>query len=356
MLEERQKKWYENKQLVQLGIFILALIAAALISYFFNFQKTETAAESEEKKEEKNIEIQICEHRRLLDNVCVEKEQTNLTPWAVMIENHYDSRPPAGLDQASIVFEAIAEASITRFLAIFPGDAQAEKIGPIRSARPYYLDWAAEFDPVYAHVGGSPQALAELAVSSMKDLNQFSNGPYFWRSKNRFAPHNVFTSGELINQAVDDKNWSETSDFDTWIFKPEAKEENRPSERKVKISYSDYYYNTEWHYRPKDNNYIRFQIGKEYKTEAGHQITVKNLAVVYTNISTVDDYGRLRTKTIGSGKAMVFQDGQSIQAEWKKENAKSRLRFYDQNGSEIKMNQGKTWISIVPNHFPQAEY
>ena len=300
---------------------------------------------------------QKCKYKRLLDNACVEKKgMTNLTPWAVMIENHIEARPLAGIDKASVVFEAIAESTITRFMAVFPGDAEVEKIGPIRSARPYYLDWAAAFDPVYLHVGGSPQALEELRVSGMKDLDQFFWSKYFWRSRNRYAPHNVYSSSDLIKEAIDDRNWDEKAEFDTWIFKKESDLEDRPEEQIVKISFNNYTYDVVWNYDREDNVYTRFQTGRLYKTEDNEDISVENLAIAYSKLSVIDDYGRLFTKTIGEGEAIVFQDGKAIVGVWKKQNSQDRLRFYDSEDNEIEMLEGKFWITIVPDHFPKVQY
>lgn len=350
---EKNVKWYLNKQLIYLGIFILVLILAVLASYFLGSKDGDAP---EQNQTEQTIEESDCRQRRLIDNVCVGEGEENSAVWATMIENSIDARPPAGVEEASIVFEAIAEGSITRFLVIFPGDLEIDKIGPVRSARPYYVDWAEEFNPVYLHVGGSPQALAELAVSSMRDLNQFYNGGYFWRAKNRFAPHNVYTSSELINEAIEDKDWDELSTFETWKFKEDEKEENRPDSQLVTVDYGEYYYNVKWQYSSDDNTYLRLQPEKVYQTESGEEVKVKNVAVVNTTVSVIDAYGRLKTKTLGEGKAMVFLDGQAIEVTWKKPNARGRLRFFDKDDNEIAMNQGKTWINIMPNHLPGVSY
>jgi len=355
MTDKKEIKWYQNRQIITLIIFVVVLALAVLASYIFAANKEAVNAESNSTALEKVNDEEICEIKRLLDNICVDKGQENFVPWAIMIENNIDSRPPAGIEHASIVFEAIAESSITRFLAIFPGDLEIKRIGPVRSARPYYLDWATEFDPVYLHVGGSPQALAELAVSSMYDLDQFVNGPYYWRDKKRYAPHNVYTSSKLINEAIEDKNWDETASFDTWIFKAEEDLENRPESQEIKINYDAYYYDVVWKYDREQNDYIRYQMDSRYKTEQS-EIRTKNIAVVYTENRVIDDYGRLYTRTLGEGEAVVFHDGIAIEGNWKKPNAKSRLRFFDSEGNEIEMNEGKTWIAIVPDHMLKAEY
>ncbi|MFZ5364915.1 MAG: DUF3048 domain-containing protein [Patescibacteria group bacterium] len=353
MSDTEKIAWYKNKQLIAIGLFAGVLLAAVIISYLFTDKPPSAPAPDQPATGESSLD---CPQRRLLDNVCVAAGFGNLTPWAVMIENNIEARPVAGIDAASLVFEAIAEGSITRFLAVFPGDSEVEKIGPVRSARPYYLDWATEFDPVYIHVGGSPQALAELADSSMKDLNQFYFGDYFWRSNDRFAPHNVYTSSQLINKVMEKKDWSGTSEYEPWQFKDETASADSTAEQNIVINYNSSYYDVNWQYDAESNEYVRYQSGKKYLTEAGDAVTAKNVAVVYTLVRVIDDYGRLDTKTIGQGRALVFRDGIGIDGQWKKQNAKSRLRFYDQAGEEIRMNGGKTWIAIVPDNLPLAEY
>jgi len=354
MINDKKIVWYKDKEIISLLIFVLVLGMAIAASLLFT---PKANGVNGAKANSQDFAIEQCKYKRLLDNVCVEKKKMiNLTPWAVMIENHFEARPLAGIDKASIVFEAIAESTITRFLAIFPGDTEAEKIGPIRSARPYYLDWAAEFDPVYLHVGGSPQALSDLRASGIKDLDQFYWSQYFWRSRNRYAPHNVYSSSELIKEAIDDRGWDKNTEIDTWIFKKESELDDRPEEQVIEVNFNNYTYNVVWNYDRDQNAYTRFQMGKLYKTEGNNAVLTKNLLIIYSKQSIIDDYGRLFTETLGEGKAIVFQDGKGTIGTWRKQNATDRMRFYDSDGNEIKMLEGKTWITVVPDHFPKVQY
>src|SRR5690606_23920743 len=123
----------------------------------------------------------------------------------IMIENHYDARPLSGLADASVVYEAPVEGNYTRFLAVFPEDAEVQKIGPVRSARTYYLDWVSEYpDMLYMHVGGSPDALEKIKTHGIFDFNEFYRGWYYWRDSGRYAPHNVYTSSALFQKAMDE--------------------------------------------------------------------------------------------------------------------------------------------------------
>ena len=134
---------------------------------------------------------------RWLDGILVPVNEVNAFPVAVVIDNDVLARPQAGLARASLVYEAPVEGGMTRYLAIFPADIDLEVIGPVRSARPYFVVWAEELRALFVHCGGSPEALARLKADTVYDLNEFYNNAYFWReeSDNRSAPHNVLISG-----------------------------------------------------------------------------------------------------------------------------------------------------------------
>jgi len=145
---------------------------------------------------------------RQIDGIYVAEGEENLRPVVVMIENHYDSRPVAGLEKASIIYETIIEGGITRFLAVFDGGVSAKRIGPVRSARPFFIDMAEEWDGVYFHAGGSPEALAELKFSDLDRVNEISaDGVFFWRDISKLPPHNLYTSSILMERAIASKNF-----------------------------------------------------------------------------------------------------------------------------------------------------
>ncbi|HUT22118.1 MAG TPA: DUF3048 domain-containing protein [Candidatus Bipolaricaulota bacterium] len=356
-MKKSEEKWYRNKDIVWLLVYGGALLIAIGVFYLIPPALSSTeSVEPSEKKEKADLTAD-CEYQSPLDGVCLEnKDSMTLRPFGVMVENNIDARPVSGIDQASIVFEAVAEGAITRFLAIFPGMAEVSQIGPVRSARPYYINWAEEFDAVYAHVGGSPQALDQLGSAEVKNLDQFYNGRYFWRSADRYAPHNVYTSTELLRDARRNNEWDDGEEFDAWPFKDDADKNDRPISQSVTVHYNAYNYDVIWEYDPLDNGYLRFQSGKIYRTLAGQSLSAKNVVVVYAEVAVIDDYGRLRTQTVGSGQAVLFQDGLAKPGVWKKESNQDRLSFFDESGEEFQMNRGRTWINIVPDNYQEAEY
>ncbi len=300
---------------------------------------------------EQNVEV--CIQVRKIDGLCYSGE-TEPGVYAVMIENQTESRPPSGLAEASLVYEAIVEAPITRFLAVFSLDKNIEKIGPVRSARPFYVDWAKEFDGPYVHVGGSDEALNLLDKIYKYDLNEFSAGGYFWRAWTRRAPHNVYTSSELIQRAMENRNWEVENDFLSWQFKPEAEYSERGNTETIKIDYATYDYSVEWVYDKDNNIYKRFMAGSAHEDDNGEQIVAKNLAIIYTDSTVIDDYGRRKTRTIGSGEAIVFIDGQTIKGTWKRPTLENRTKFYDESMNEISFNGGTTWLEVIPSHYPKV--
>lgn len=288
--------------------------------------------------------------------------------YAVMIDNSVDAWPPSGIDKAFLVIEAPVEAGIPRFEAFFSADAKADKIGPVRSARPYFVDWANEFDALYAHVGGSNEALALIGSTGTFDLNEFSHGNSFWRATDRFAPHNAYTSTDLLAVAVtkaEERGTASDVLYGVWKFKdgkfpgtlvPSGADASNttptPDGTKVpgnsiSVRFNSDLYLANWTYDPATNTYLRSQGGRKTVTQDGTRISANNVAVIVTDVSVLDAVGRRKIRTTGEGKAWVLQDGATIDATWKKPSASERLKFYDKDGNEIAMNAGNTWIEVA---------
>lgn len=273
---------------------------------------------------------------------------------AVMVENMVEAWPISGVEEAFLVIEAPTEAAIPRFITFFQESDEVHEIGPVRSARPYYLDWAKELDALYAHVGGSPEALGLIAKNGLLDLNEFYNGWYFWRDGSRFAPHNVYTSLELLVKAFDnlkEKGEVESPDYGVWNFKDDAEDLPESVER-VSMNFSPTYgnlYEAAWEYDVETNEYVRMQNGDSQLTRDRDEIRANNIAILETEIEVIDAVGRRRIVTVGGGEALVLQDGRIIEATWAKESAEDRLRFYEkETGEEIAFNAGITWIEVLP--------
>lgn len=269
--------------------------------------------------------------------------------FAVMIDNIHVARPAAGIADAPLVIEALAEGAITRLMAFFPDGADIRRIGPVRSARPYFIDWAEEYGAVYVHVGGSPAALDQLKTSSVRDLNQYWWGGYFWRDRERYAPHNVFTSSDLLHETLAEIE-GEAVQTDTGrpfkeggsdgMAEPVAVEE-------IEISFPAAPYRVIWSHDPETNRYGRYQGTGEFIDETGLQVRADNVIVQITDMRVIDSIGRREVRTSGSGDAIVFRDGQAIEAKWFKEDSGRTKFIYTYSSDEIPWNVGTTWIEVV---------
>jgi hypothetical protein len=287
--------------------------------------------------------------RRPLDGMPVETGGPPRAYYAVMIDNFSAARPPAGLSAASLVIEAPVEGPITRLLAVFGDDAAAERVGPVRSARPYFLDWAMEFDALYVHVGGSPEALGLLAGDAVRGMNEFSFGAYFWRDQKRRAPHNTYTSLELMKKN-DERRFPgrEHAAPEPWRFKEDAPEDERAEDGAViSIPNPERSYAVRWTYDRAANGYVREQGGSPHAEEGNGAVRAKNVVIQYVKTRVLDEVGRKRIETIGEGEALAAIDGNVVSAKWKKGSKDARTRFYDAAGNELAFNAGTTWIEVV---------
>lgn len=285
----------------------------------------------------------------MIDGVYVPSGQANYYPVAVMVENLVSARPLSGLAKANLVYEALAEGGITRFMVVYAGGLNVPEIGPVRSARSYYLDWAKELNAMYAHIGGSPQALTQIPQYQIFDLNQFHNSAYFWRSKDRPGPHNLYTSSTLLAYALRDKKAASQGDFQPWQYKDDVALDSRPTEAKnIIIDFSSFNYKVEYKYNRESNDYKRYQADQPQLDKDGSEVKAKNVIVQYVKTSLIDKE-RLGMETIGEGDSVVFVDGQAIKGKWKKPTREDRTRFYNDDNQEIQLNAGTTWVEIVPS-------
>lgn len=298
------------------------------------------------------IKIEECQNRRSLDGVCLDNGLAEKYPVAVMIDNHPDSWPQFGLSRAQIVYSTLVEGGATRLMAVFAGGL-AERIGPVRSARPYYLGWAKELDAFYGHSGGSPEAISVIKKNNVKNLEEATNyGPlYFWRDKKFAAPHNLFTSTKNLEQASVDFNLATaTPEIESWQFSDSPTAAVETAE-KISITYSTLgIFDVAYEYSTSTNNYLRFQ-NNEPSIDAldNRQIEVKNLIIQFVPAEIhLDAEDRLRINTLGAGSAFVLFNGQIIRGTWRKNDFNSRTKFFDAAGNEIIFPSGNIWVEVVP--------
>lgn len=299
-------------------------------------------------------------------------------PLGVMIENHQDSRPQSGLSYADVIYEAVAEGGITRFLAMFYCQ-DGPVIGPVRSARVYFIDWLSEYGmyPLYGHVGGAnaggeADALGELdsfGWTGYNDLNQFSIGyPTYVRDATRqghpvATEHTVYSSTAQLWDVgkqrgitnVDKSGNLWDKEFVTYDFKDDAPSSQRPASQKIHLEFwtGDPAYYVDWIYDPATNLYKRNNGGVSHiDRDTNKQLTTKNIAVLFMQESHANDGYDNNVHLIysnkGTGNAAVFMDGKQIKATWKKTSRTSRTLLYDGSGNPISFDRGTIWFSILP--------
>lgn len=298
-------------------------------------------------------------------------------PLGIMIENHENSRPQSGINSADITYEVVAEGGITRFLNIYYCQAPAQ-VGPIRSARTYFLDFMSEYgdSPLYVHVGGANTSGPADALSQINrygwggynDMNQFSIGfPTFWRDYNRLGhvtatEHTMYSTTDklwkfaaekrnLTNKGKDGTSWDKG--FTPYKFKDTESSTNTSQSIHVEHwgDYEDYF--VDWVYEPTANIYNRRNGGVIHVDKnTGKQLTTKNIVVLYMKESSANDgyenNAHLLYKTIGTNKAIVFMDGKEIKGIWSKDLRTNKTVILDENGDEIEFNRGKIWFHVLP--------
>ncbi len=289
---------------------------------------------------------------RVLDGVPVQTDRALTSIYAVVIENQIDARPQSGLDKASVVYETLAEGGITRFLSLFPVGQSVNQIGPVRSARPYFISWAEEYKPLFVHAGGSPQALSYLksGKANVFDFNQFSHGGNFIRDDARSAPHNLYTDPEKLYSGLrKGPSRDAVPNYSSWLFKGETPLDNRPSSvNDLVINFSSFSYKVSYTYDRVQNMYTRLQAEKPHLTRDGIQLAPKNVVVMFTKIGLIpNEKQRLDVTTLGSGKLLLFRDGTVTEGTWKKDTNVARLQFLDASGNPLALNPGQIWIETV---------
>ena len=303
-------------------------------------------------------------------------------PMAVMMENSEDARPQSGLSRADIIYEALAEGWITRFMAVYYCNTPFENItvAPVRSARTYFIDWVSEYDSLYVHVGGSNRigenanitdrradALGQIDQYGIKDLDQFGIGyPDCYRNPDRLdhpvaTEHTMVCFTDNLYKIAQKRGWTNVDsrgiawdkNFKEWSFADDATPAERGTVAKASIVFAQGYekYHAVWDYDATSNTYKRSTGGVVHlDLDTNTPLTVKNVVVQLTKLTgPVDDHGHMLYTTIGSGKAVIFQNGKVIVGTWSKKSRIGRTEYFDNTGKAIQFVRGPIWIELLPS-------
>lgn len=274
---------------------------------------------------------------------------------AVMVDDQMDARPQSGFSEAGIVWQAPAEGGIPRYMLLF-GDGNPTAVGPVRSARSYFVAWASEWDAVYVHVGGSPQALSTLRSASGRgglvyDADEIRYGDrYLWRISQRPAPHNVYTDGahlQSLSGVVGAR--SVAGQAPTWQYGLAADVAVRPSGGTIIVPYQ--YNRVQYSYDPSTNAYLRSVTGEAAQTDAGSKVRVAPTNVVIMTMvfaSLNDAKQRLEAQLTGSGTAWIATNGHTVKGTWRKASVSAPTLLYGPDGSPATLTPGQTFVQVVP--------
>ncbi|MEW5991790.1 MAG: DUF3048 domain-containing protein [Chloroflexota bacterium] len=291
-----------------------------------------------------------------LDGMPADPELANRLPIAVMIDDNVVARPQSGFNAASIVYQAPADGGEDRYMLVFQ-ELDAPDIGPVRSGRPYFVYWAAEYRAGFGHYGGDEKTLKKVIPSTSGTLiynldAMFGSGKAYHRISTRKAPHNGYTSTAALRDVAAAKNYPPelVDGLGVRPFKDDAPASERPAQGSITIPYgrgaSGYAYD------PATNSYLRSVSGKPHVDAAdGKRVVARNVVVLWMGLSydpeSEPGHRRPVLDQIGTGTAWVFRDGTIIKGSWAKKDSGDLTRLYDGDGNEISLVRGRIFIQVV---------
>ena len=321
-------------------------------------KKVAETAVVEQEEEEDEEEIPEGMVKSYLTGEFVPEEQGRRRPVAIMLNNIVDACPQYGISRAGVVYEAPVEGQITRLMGIFEQYDDLDKIGSVRSCREYYIFFATEFNALYAHYGQAAYAVPYLEqdfVHNLSGLSQFGSDIYY-RTSDRKAPHNAYTSYEGIQKGIADYGYSQEYDasydghyqFAKVGEMIELQDENGATPANL-VKLDCFNHNKPWfEYDASTGKYKRFQFGDIQIDEmTGEQLTFDNILIQYTSYKPYDKNGYLNLDVIYGGEGKYITHGKAIDVRWEKDATWGRTHYITKQNQEITMNTGKTFVAIV---------
>ncbi|MGI2329503.1 DUF3048 domain-containing protein [Planococcus sp. YIM B11945] len=336
------KKW--------IGIIVILMLAAGALVYWLMNKEPEEATPEQPPTEEPEVFVSPFSGEQA-------EEPFEARPVMAVINNHPDARPQTGLVEADIVFEFLAEGNVTRFLALYQSKFP-EEMGPIRSARDYFVEMAASYDAFFVAHGFSPDARSLLDSGEVDHINGiFYDGTLFQRSTDRVAPHNSYIMYDNVRAGMEqveaDADFSGNSTYQFNEADERAKLEEQASRIEVRYGANPQFYSV-FTYDENTGQYNRASGGEETKDkESGEAVAVSNVLVLEATHDTIDAEGRLSIDLESGGSALVFQNGGVMETQWSNLGG---MLVPTNNGEAIELDPGKTWIHIVPSIGEMVDY
>ena len=347
----------KTKLIIVIVCVIIAMLLAILCAKIYNKQK--------------NVEdIAVEEPEETIEEVKEEKKEIKIfngndRPIAFMIDNNVKAQPQSALNKAYLVYEIIVEGGETRLMALFKGvdtSSQDVVVGPIRSARHYFIDYALENDAIYAHLGQSPRAEEYIKNFNVSDINGqiYDTGKsrtatsLYWREKSKKAPHNAYTSISSIKEICSKKNYTTVSNKKSvlnYVADEVNFDENEKIANKISIPYGTNHI-VQYVYNAETGRYVRYsKLKKQTDEETGEDVTTKNIIISFIKNTTINDgenKDRQDLDNFVEAPGYYITNGKAIKITCKKEYVGGQTKYLDENGNEIEVNDGNTWINICP--------
>lgn len=274
----------------------------------------------------------------------VSKEIADNIAVLAIVENSVDARPQSGLNAADIVYETMAEGGISRFIALFQKE-NTTTIGPIRSARPYFLDISKEYNLPFAHCGGSQEALDTISNEKLMSMNEMTNASTYWRDSIRKAPHNLYTSTQKLKELINIKKFEYVPIINLKFDKSYWDNTKLAKATDVLLKMNKYY-NTSYTY--KNGFYLKSMDGKSSTDKEDNlPLAFKNIVVQITSIKTQADGDHLDIGLVGSGDGYVISNGKFVKMHWSRKDVNSQTHLTDDQGNALPLSPGKTWWNII---------
>lgn len=306
-------------------------------------------------QEEETTDMHVGQVQSTLTGQWIAQEKAQKRPFAIMFNNIKYASPQSGTSEAAILYEAIVEGGITRLMGIFE-DPQAERIGSIRSARHYFASFADEYDAIFVHYGHTKYALSKIAQLQINNLSGLSGigTTVFYRDRSIRAPHNAFTSRKGLDAGVKALRYrtvyrNATALEHVQFYEHDTDLAEAMSAKKLTVAYSNYtapYFI----YEPEEKQYTRYQFGQAHiDKNTGKPLQFKNIIVQFVKEWNIDKNG-YQTMDLenASGSGYYLTNGKAVEITWRKNESTKQMHYYDKNGTILKINPGKTFISIFP--------
>lgn len=367
-MKRERRKLSKKEIIITITIIIVGLIIADILWIFVIDKQPK-----EKKVQNENNELIIEKPKKKLTVI---NEDSNQRPIAVMIDNNIGNGRHAGLQESYINYEIIVEGGLTRIMAIFK-DKNVSLIGPVRSSRHYFLDYALESDAIYAHYGWSTYAQNDISALGVNNINGLYDAAPFWRDTTIAAPHNVFTTIEKIYDYASQKGYpTTTEDWKLLNYKAEEVNLNAPvsttttinpetgqeeeipvakegllTANAISIPYS-YYQTRSYTYDAERKVYVRYMNDEPHIDKVtGEQLYFKNIIIEKVRNYQLDSAGRQDLDTTGIGEGYYITNGYALPIYWTKNGRSDKTVYTYSDGSEIEINDGNTFVQIIPSSY-----